>query len=180
MPDAQAGGSIPADDAEALANALPERLEGLEAGPADGGVDADAFGRAVIDGDKDRDLAVPGHDRGGQLRIPMGWTPPHGIALCQGSGVETLRRRRHPMTKAITIGIDIAKNVFHLHGAAPDGAVVFQRKLSRARLLDFLSKQTPCLVAMEACAGAHHWGREIGKLGHDVRLIAPQYGLPRT
>ena len=79
------------------------------------------------------------------------------------------------MTNAITIGIDIAKNGFHLHAAAPDGAVVFQRKLSRARLLDFLAGQAPCLVAMEACSGAHHWGREIGRLGHDVRLIPPQY-----
>ena len=56
------------------------------------------------------------------------------------------------MTKADTIGIDIAKNVFHLHAAAANGAVVFQRKLPRGRLLDFLTGQAPSLVAMEACA----------------------------
>lgn len=82
------------------------------------------------------------------------------------------------MTKGIMIGIDIAKNVFHLHGATPDGTVLFRRKLPRARLLGFLADQPPCLVALEACAGAHHWGREIAALGHDVRLIAPQYVKP--
>jgi transposase len=82
------------------------------------------------------------------------------------------------MTMDITIGTDIAKNVFHLRGAAPDFAVVFQRKLSRAKLLDFLAKQAPCLIVMEACASAHHWGREIGNFGHDVRLIPPQYVKP--
>ena len=77
------------------------------------------------------------------------------------------------MIEATIIGIDIAKNVFHLHGASADGVVLFRRKLTRTKLLDFVSGQPACLVAMEACASAHHWGREIGRLGHEVRLIPP-------
>ena len=82
------------------------------------------------------------------------------------------------MSEATIIGIDIAKNVFHLHGASADGVVLFRRKLTRTKLLDFVSGQPACLVAMEACASAHHWGREIGRLGHEVRLIPPQYVKP--
>ena len=73
------------------------------------------------------------------------------------------------------IGLDLAKNVFQVHGAGSDGSVVFRRKLSRLQLLRFLAEQPPCMVAMEACASAHHWGRKIGELGHMVRLIAPAY-----
>ena len=76
------------------------------------------------------------------------------------------------------IGIDLAKRVFHLHGSAGDGSVVFRRRLSRGQVLGFLAGQRRCVVAMEACAGAHYWGREIGKLGHAVRLIAPVYVKP--
>ena len=76
------------------------------------------------------------------------------------------------------IGLDLAKSVFQAHCAAADGSVVLRRKLSRAQLLRFLGEQPPCVVAMEACASAHHWGREIEKLGHDVRLIAPAYVKP--
>lgn len=76
------------------------------------------------------------------------------------------------------IGIDIAKNVFHLHGATVDGAVVFRKELTRGKFLDFVEKQPSCLVVMEACGGAHHWGREIIKFGHDVRLVPPQYVKP--
>ncbi len=72
-----------------------------------------------------------------------------------------------------TIGLDIAKSVFQAHGADASGAVVFRKKLSRARLLAFFAAQPRCVVAMEACAGAHHRGRELTKLGHTVRLIPP-------
>ncbi len=65
-----------------------------------------------------------------------------------------------------TIGLDIAKSVFQAHGADASGAVVFRKKLSRGRLLTFFADQPPCLVAMEACAGAHYWGRELMRLGH--------------
>lgn len=82
------------------------------------------------------------------------------------------------MSQVITIGLDIAKNVFHAHGADERGAMVFSRKLSRCKLLDFFAKQTPCLVALEACGGAHHWARELQAIGHDVRLIPPAYVKP--
>ena len=76
------------------------------------------------------------------------------------------------------IGIDLAKTVFQVHGAATDGSVLFRRKLSRGQVLSFLSKQPLCIVAMEACASAHFWGREIEPLGHSVRLIPPAYVKP--
>jgi transposase len=78
----------------------------------------------------------------------------------------------------ITIGLDIAKSVFQAHGAGASGAVVFRKKLSRGRLLAFFAAQSPCVVALEACAGAHHWGRELTRLGHTVRLIPPAYVKP--
>jgi len=77
-----------------------------------------------------------------------------------------------------TIGIDLAKSVFQLHGIDADGEVVFRKKLRRAGVLDFLRDLPPCLIGLEACATAHFWGREIGALGHDVRLIPPAYVKP--
>ena len=82
------------------------------------------------------------------------------------------------MEQATIIGIDLAKRVFQAHGAAADGSVVFRKKLSRSQLLVFLAAQPRCTVAMEACATAHGWGREIGRLGHEVRLIPPIYVKP--
>ena len=76
------------------------------------------------------------------------------------------------------IGIDLAKRSFQVHGARVDGSVAYRRKLSRGKLLNFLASQPPCTVAMEACASAHYWGREITSLGHEVRLVPPIYVKP--
>ncbi len=76
------------------------------------------------------------------------------------------------------MGIDLGKNTFHLWGVDDAEEVVLRRKLKRGRLLQELANLPPCLVGMEACGGAHHWAREIGKLGHEVRLITPQFVKP--
>src|SRR5262245_11398958 len=78
--------------------------------------------------------------------------------------------------KVSTIGLDLAKNVFQAHGADATGAVNFRKRLLRSKVLSFFMSQPACQVAMEACAGAHYWGREIGKLGHTV--IPPAYVKP--
>ena len=70
-----------------------------------------------------------------------------------------------------TIGVDLAKHVFQLHGVSSAGAVVLRKKLRRAHVIEFFAKLSPCLVGMEACGTAHHWAREIRTLGHEVRLM---------
>lgn len=82
------------------------------------------------------------------------------------------------MGDVTTIGLDIAKSVFQAHGSDASGGVVFRKKLGRGRLLAFFASQPRCVVALEACAGAHHWGRELAALGHTVRLIPPAYVKP--
>jgi transposase len=82
------------------------------------------------------------------------------------------------MGQAITIGLDIAKSVFQVHGVDESGDVVVRRQVRRAQLLAFFAKVPACLIGIEACATAHHWGRELTKLGHKVRLMPPSYVKP--
>jgi transposase len=82
------------------------------------------------------------------------------------------------MGQVSTIGLDLAKSIFQVHGADASGAVVFRKRLRRNQVLAFFAAQPPCTVAMEACSSSHHWAREIAKLGHTVKLIAPAYVKP--
>src|SRR6056297_2352013 len=82
------------------------------------------------------------------------------------------------MGEVSIIGVDLAKNVFQVHGASADGRPVFRKKLSRPQFARFMAEKPPCLVAIEACASAHHWAREMSRHGHEVRLIAPHYVKP--
>ena len=82
------------------------------------------------------------------------------------------------MVDVRVIGLDIAKSVFQLHGLDGAGAIVLQKRLTRARLLPFFEKLPPCLVGIEACATSHYWAREIARLGHEVKLMPAQYVKP--
>lgn len=82
------------------------------------------------------------------------------------------------MTKDTMIGLDLAKNVFQLHAATMTGQLLFRKKLTRQRFQHFMAQQEPGVVVMEACGSAHYWAREMTKLGHEVKLIAPRYVTP--
>ena len=77
------------------------------------------------------------------------------------------------------IGVDLAKSVFQVHGVDSHERVQVRKQLKRSQMLDFFRQvESPCVVAMEACGSAHYWGRELIKLGHEVRLISPQFVKP--
>jgi len=82
------------------------------------------------------------------------------------------------MNKISVIGLDLAKNVFQLHGIDIDGEIVVRKQLKRSQLRQFFAKLEPCLIGMEACAGAHYWSRELIQLGHTVRMMAPVFVKP--
>src|SRR3954470_13632297 len=111
-------------------------------------------------------------------RLPrvQGGRPPTAL-VCQSGGVEH-HSREASMGQVSTIGLDLAKSIFQVHGADASGAVVFRKRLRRSQVRPFLAAQPPCTVAMEACGSAHYWAREIGMLGHAVRLIPPAYVKP--
>ncbi len=78
------------------------------------------------------------------------------------------------MKKVTLIGVDLAKNVYQLHGAAEDGSVIFRKKLSRGQFANFIAQHSLCLVAMEACSTSNYWARVLTAIGHTVRLISRQ------
>jgi len=82
------------------------------------------------------------------------------------------------MNEVTTIGVDLAKNIFQVHGVEATGKTAVRRQLRRGQVLPFFKRQRRCLVGMEACATAHHWARELGALGHRVRLMPPRYVKP--
>jgi len=82
------------------------------------------------------------------------------------------------MGEITTIGLDIAKSAFQVHAISATGTVVVRRQLKRRYVVQFFASLKPCLVGIEACATAHHWGRELAKLGHEVRLMPPRYVKP--
>ena len=82
------------------------------------------------------------------------------------------------MQTITTIGLDIAKSVFQVHGVDAGGQVIVRRQLKRRYVLTFFQKLSPCLVGIEACGSAHHWSRELQALGHTVRLMPPAYVKP--
>jgi transposase len=80
--------------------------------------------------------------------------------------------------KITTVGIDLAKNVFQVHGVNEHGKVVLKKQLRRDQVPEFFAKLPACLIGLEACGSAHHWARKLAGFGHDVRLMAPQFVKP--
>ena len=80
--------------------------------------------------------------------------------------------------KTTTLGVDLAKNVFVVHGVDVRGRVTIRKKLSRGQVAEFFAHLPPSLVGMEACGSAHHWARKLQGLGHDVKLMSPQFVKP--
>ena len=80
--------------------------------------------------------------------------------------------------KVTTVGIDLAKNVFSLHGVDASGRAVLRRTVRRDRLAETVAALSPCLIGMEACSGAHEWGRRFQQHGHTVKLMAPKFVAP--
>src|SRR3954471_4686823 len=106
----------------------------------------------------------------------MGWMAPlrHLGAKMLG-GQKPPANREPSMGEITTVGLDLAKNVFQVHGVDAEGATVLRKQLRRAQVLGFFGMLPRCVVGVEACATAHHWARELRALGHEVRLMPAQY-----
>lgn len=106
----------------------------------------------------------------------MVWTPPP----CSGDNSTSKRwERRHTMD-IVRIGLDLAKTVFLVHCVGSDEQTLVRKTLRREAVVPFFAQLPPCLVGMEACSGAHFWARTLSELGHEVRLISPQFVIPHT
>jgi transposase len=87
-------------------------------------------------------------------------------------------KKRRVQVTVTTLGIDLAKNVFQIHGVDSFGKKTIAKKTSRKQLVEFVAKLSPCVIAMEACGSSHYWGRKFIAMGHEVRLISPQFVKP--
>jgi hypothetical protein len=98
--------------------------------------------------------------------------------VASGSACTPSTRKEPSKIEAGTIGLDLAKQVFQVHGVDAAGAIVLRRRLRRSEVVRFFSTLPGCLIGIEACATAHHWDRELSALGHEMRLIPPSYVKP--
>src|SRR2546427_1424335 len=105
----------------------------------------------------------------------MGWMAPLRHLSAKVLSDRNSSEWEPSMGEVTTIGLDLAKHVFQVHGVDAEGATVLRKQLRRAQVLAFFSRLPPCLVGLEACATAHYWGRELRALGHEVRLMPAQY-----
>src|SRR3954447_22097954 len=108
----------------------------------------------------------------------MEWMPPAPAPSASEWEVLLTPARGTSMSEITVIGLDLAKRVFQVHGADREGRPVLRKRLQRGQVLNFFANLSPCLIGLEACAGSHYWGRELQALGHEVRLIPPQYVKP--
>src|SRR5258708_5366946 len=104
----------------------------------------------------------------------MGWTAPYGIE-CARMRLLKSQTREPSVNQIIRIGMDTSKHIFQLHGVDAAERPVLRRKLRRSEVLAFFAKLPPTVIGMEACGAAHYWARELRKLGHEVKLMAPQH-----
>ena len=104
----------------------------------------------------------------------MGWTAPYGIE-CARMRLLQSQTREPSVNQIIRIGMDTPKHIFQLHGVDASERPVLRRKLRRSEVLAFFAKLPPTVIGMEACGAAHYWARELRKLGHEVKLMAPQH-----
>src|SRR5437899_2499978 len=105
----------------------------------------------------------------------MGWMAPSRHLSAKMVVVEDHQEWEPSMNEITTIGLDLAKNVFQVHGADATGTTVLRKRLRRGQVLAFFASVPRCVIGMEACATAHYWARELRALGHEVRLMPPQY-----
>ena len=105
----------------------------------------------------------------------MGWMAPLRHQCAKLVFSENHQEREPSMSEITTIGLDLAKHVFQVHGIDAQGTTVLRKRLRRGQVLAFFSRIPRCVVGLEACATAHYWARELGALGHEVRLMPAQY-----
>jgi transposase len=112
----------------------------------------------------------------------MGWmAPAPGIAMCQSVVPIKDHEQKEPSAMNVTtIGLDLAKNVFQVHGIDEAGNVIARRSLRRRQMIPYFDKLERCRIGMEACGTSHYWARELAALGHDVNLMPPAGACPRA